>query len=95
MNRASQKLVEHGSGNGRLLADGEPEVPVQYVLDTWTENIPTGSGTWAEMQSRDGVIWWDGSNLPHKACTLETENGQALRVNLFELRSQRARFYCV
>lgn len=94
MNRQSERLSKHCEGDGRLLADGTSPLAVRYVLDTWCKKIATGSGTSAEIKHSDGLVWWEGMAMPMSACTLETSEGRLLRIDLFEFRSNRARFFC-
>ena len=77
-----------------MLSEGGDPLSVRFIVDTWSQMIATGSGTTAQMVRRDGFVWWTGENLPGPNCTLETGDGQ-YRVSLNELRSQRARFYCL
>jgi len=87
-----ERMVAHLEGNGRLLVEGQIPLSVRYFLDTWCETIPTGSGISAEMQRSDGFVWWNSAVLPDSFGVLETEDGQQLRVNLFEFKANRAHF---
>jgi len=91
----NERLLAHCEGDGQLLGPGESSITVRYALDTWCETIATGSGTVAEMQRSDGFLWSEGSLGSPPICTLRTAEGQQYRVSLVEIRSQRARFYCL
>jgi hypothetical protein len=91
--RRSERLIDHREGEGRLLAGDADGLEVHYVLDTWSESIATGSGTFSEIQRRDGFLWWSDPFSPQAICKLETGDGTRLRVNLSQLRSQRAHFH--
>lgn len=93
MSPRNEKLIAHCEGNGQLCANGEVPLAVRFILDTWCETIATGSGTCAEIQRSDGFLWWEGTSFPKPISTLETDQGRQYRVNLYEFRSQRARFY--
>lgn len=94
MSLRKEKLLKHHEGEGQLSWHGGVPLTVRYVLDTWSETIATGSGTTAEMVRHDGFLWWAGEGSPACDCTLETDDRKYL-VTLNELRSQRARFYCL
>jgi hypothetical protein len=79
---------------GKLYVDGDYVVLVRYVLDTWLQTIATGSGTLSEMRRADGFLWWEKSGSQPATGTLETDDGQKLKVSLFEIRANRASFYC-
>ena len=85
-------MVSHFEGNGRLLAEGKMPLSVRYFLDTWRETIAAGTGVSTEMQRSDGFVWWNSAVFPDSFAVLETEDGQQLRVNLFEFRANRAHF---
>ena len=85
-------MVSHLEGNGRLLADGKTPLSVRYFLDTWSETIAAGTRISTEMQRSDGFVWWSSGVLPDPFGVLETEDGQQLRVNLFEFKANRAHF---
>ena len=89
-----EKLVRHYEGDGQLCWQEGSPLAVRYVLDTWSEVIATGSGTTAELVRRDGFVWWESGGAPALQCTLETGDGQ-FQVALNDLRSHRARFFCV
>ncbi len=92
MSQRRERMIAHQEGNGRLLSDGKTPLPVRYFLDTWCETIATGTAISAEMKRSDGFVWWNSAILPDPSGVLETEDGQQLRVNLFELKSNRAYF---
>ena len=94
MSLRREKLVRHHEGDGQLCWQGGTPLAVRYVLDTWSEIIATGSGTTAELVRHDGFLWWESATAPALNCMLETGDGQ-FQVSLNELRSQRARFFCL
>lgn len=94
MNRRKESLIEHREGNGRLMAAGNAPLPVRYILDTWLEQVPTGSGRIAGMQRMDGFVWWQGTCSQRPDGTLVTEDGQKFGVSLYDVRSNRAGLYC-
>ena len=95
MIRPVERLIAHHEGYGRLLSDRSGPLPVRYFLDTWRGTIAAGTRVSAEMQRRDGFIWWYSAALPGSSCLLETEDGNQIRVSLYELNANRAHFLCV
>lgn len=94
MKPGNVRLITHAEGNGRLFADSQTPLQVRYALDTWQETIPTGSGTSAQMERRDGFLWSVPGGLEAAHGTLEVESGHKFRVSLFDVLPNRARFYC-
>jgi hypothetical protein len=89
-----EQLVDHHEGVGKLHKDGDQPVPVRYIVDTWKQSIATGSGTSSELKRMDGVLWWEKVGPQPTSGILETESGEKLTINLYDIRANRASFYC-
>lgn len=89
-----EHLVDHHEGVGKLHKDGDQPVPVRYIVDTWKQSIATGSGTSSELKRMDGVLWWEKVGPQPTSGILETESGEKLTINLYDIRANRASFYC-
>ena len=89
-----EQLVDHHEGVGKLHTNGDRQVPVRYIVDTWKQSIATGSGTSSELMRMDGVLWWEKVGPQPTSGTLELEDGRRVEVALFDVRSNRASFHC-